>query len=161
MVSSSNFMVTNKNALQMLHKTLALQGKHTDTHFRKTREAEKANTSTRPEEMMTFVKSDVQITDGKKIKVVEQDVERKSLEDERPHPASEQATDTFGRVIDPVKLYLREIGLVSSLIHESEVEIAKDVRIKVMRSTISNVMVKGAPVAANDTTAKKTSAKKK
>ena len=45
--------------------------------------------------------------------------------------------------------------------HEIEIEIAKDVRVRVLRSTLSDVRVKGAPVAANsDKPAKKTPAKK-
>jgi preprotein translocase subunit YajC len=55
------------------------------------------------------------------------------------------------------------VGKVTKVIddNEVEVEIAKDVRVKIMRSMISNVMVKGAPVAANDTSGKKSPAKKK
>lgn len=45
--------------------------------------------------------------------------------------------------------------------NEIEIEIAKDVRVRVLRSMLSDVRVKGAPVAANsDKPAKKTPAKK-
>lgn len=45
--------------------------------------------------------------------------------------------------------------------NEVEIEIAKDVRVRVLRAMLSDVRVKGAPVAANsDKPAKKTPAKK-
>ena len=45
--------------------------------------------------------------------------------------------------------------------NEVEIEIAKDVRVRVLRSMLSDVRVKGAPVAANsDKPAKKAAAKK-
>ena len=45
--------------------------------------------------------------------------------------------------------------------YEIEIEIAKDVRIRVLRSMLSDVRVKGAPVAANkDTPSKKPAPKK-
>ncbi len=53
------------------------------------------------------------------------------------------------------------IGKVTKVIDDNEVEIelSKDVRVKVLRSMIADVRVKGAPVAANqDAPAKKTKA---
>ncbi len=49
------------------------------------------------------------------------------------------------------------VGKVTKVVddNEIEVEIAKDVRVKIMRAMITEVRVKGAPVAANDTAAKK------
>ncbi len=55
------------------------------------------------------------------------------------------------------------IGKVTKVVddNELEVELAKDVRVRVLRSMLSDVRVKGAPVAANkDTPAKKPATKK-
>ena len=48
------------------------------------------------------------------------------------------------------------VGKVTKVVddHELEVEIAQNVKVRVMRSMIAEVRVKGEPVAANDTTKK-------
>ncbi len=78
------------------------------------------------EMMMVFDELDINIIDGKKIKFLGQEVEKKSPKaKDKPLPKTD--SDTFGRVTDPVKMYLREMGVVSLLSREGEVEIAKQI----------------------------------
>jgi RNA polymerase primary sigma factor len=76
--------------------------------------------------IMVFDELDIEVIDGSKIKVFEPDVEKKISEEEAEAP-TEPERDVFGRVTDPVKMYLREMGLVSLLSREDEVEIAKQI----------------------------------
>ncbi len=76
--------------------------------------------------IMVFDELDIAVIDGSKIKVFEPDVEKKSPEEKAAMPP-EPERDVFGRVTDPVKMYLREMGLVSLLSREDEVEIAKQI----------------------------------
>ncbi len=78
------------------------------------------------EMMMVFDELDIEIIDGRKIKVYEQPVKKRAAE-EKPAVPLEPDRDTFGRITDPVKMYLREMGLVSLLSREGEVEIAKQI----------------------------------
>ena len=74
--------------------------------------------------IMVFDELDIAVIDGSKIRAFEPDVEKKSPEEKAAMPP-EPERDVFGRVTDPVKMYLREMGLVSLLSREDEVEIAK------------------------------------
>ncbi len=76
--------------------------------------------------MMVFDELDIQIIDGKKIKVLKKDIEKKTTKPKLPPPLF-AGKDPFGRVTDPVRMYLREMGLVSLLSREGEVEIAKQI----------------------------------
>jgi len=76
--------------------------------------------------IMVFDELDIEVIDGSKIKVFQPDVEKKISEEEESTPP-EPERDIFGRVTDPVKMYLREMGLVSLLSREDEVEIAKQI----------------------------------
>ncbi|NVM23224.1 MAG: RNA polymerase sigma factor RpoD [Desulfobacterales bacterium] len=78
------------------------------------------------EMMMIFDELDIEIVDGKKLKALQEHARKKPLEVKTPTRA-EPMVDTFGRVTDPVKMYLREMGLVSLLSREGEVEIAKQI----------------------------------
>jgi RNA polymerase primary sigma factor len=80
------------------------------------------------EMMMVFDELDIEIVDGKKVKVLEQKG-RKATPQVKLRPSLEPGKDTFGRVTDPVKMYLREMGLVSLLSREGEVEIAKQIEV--------------------------------
>ena len=76
--------------------------------------------------MMIFDEMDIEIIDssqkGKVLKEkIDKDAERMD-EEEDPLPLEE---DAGGRVTDPVKMYLREMGMVCLLTREGEVEIAK------------------------------------
>lgn len=78
------------------------------------------------EMMMVFNELDIEIIDGKKVGVLEHKAQKRVLQ-QTPASASDSDKDTFGRVTDPVKMYLREMGLVSLLSREGEVEIAKQI----------------------------------
>ncbi|MDY6986424.1 MAG: RNA polymerase sigma factor RpoD [Thermodesulfobacteriota bacterium] len=78
------------------------------------------------EMMMVFDELDIEIVDGKRLKSLEQRVEKSATQLKVAAPL-EPGKDAFGRVTDPVKMYLREMGLVSLLSREGEVEIAKQI----------------------------------
>ncbi len=76
------------------------------------------------EMMMVFDELDIDIIDGKKIKFLGKEAKKKDPK-AKAKPIPRADSDTFGRVTDPVKMYLREMGVVSLLSREGEVEIAK------------------------------------
>ncbi len=76
--------------------------------------------------IMVFDELDIAVIDGTKIGVLEPDLEKKRPEDKEV-TTPEPERDLFGRVTDPVKMYLREMGLVSLLSREDEVVIAKQI----------------------------------
>ena len=80
------------------------------------------------EMMMVFDELGIEIIDGKKISALKQKA-RKTVPEVKPRVPLEPGKDTFGRVTDPVKMYLREMGLVSLLSREGEVEIAKQIEV--------------------------------
>ena len=80
------------------------------------------------EVMMVFDELGIEIIDGKRISVLKQKA-RKTTSQAKPRLSLEPGKDTFGRVTDPVKMYLREMGLVSLLSREGEVEIAKQIEV--------------------------------
>ncbi len=74
------------------------------------------------ETLMMFDELDIEIRDGKKVQVVDASkaLNGKSAEETKELPDS-------GGSSDPVKLYLREMGMVSLLSREGEIEIAKKI----------------------------------
>jgi RNA polymerase primary sigma factor len=78
--------------------------------------------------IMVFDELDIAVIDGSKIKVFEQGVAKRSPEEKAAMPP-EPERDVFGKVTDPVKMYLREMGLVSLLTREDEVVIAKQIEV--------------------------------
>jgi RNA polymerase primary sigma factor len=76
--------------------------------------------------MMVFDELDIEIVEGKKITVADKKLPKKPSETKRKTTFPSER-DNFGRVTDPVKMYLREMGLVSLLSREGEVEIAKQI----------------------------------
>jgi len=76
--------------------------------------------------IMVFDELDIEVVDGTKIKVFKPGVGKKVTKG-AVAPSPEPERDVFGRVTDPVKMYLREMGLVSLLSREDEVEIAKQI----------------------------------
>ncbi len=73
--------------------------------------------------LMMFDEMDIDVVDDLQELKVE---EEKDLEKEEEE-GDELEMGTFGRATDPVRMYLREMGLVSLLTREGEVEIAKRV----------------------------------
>ena len=75
------------------------------------------------ETLMLFYANNIEVVDEKHQKKV---VKFKKSKDKKAVGRSAAATD-FGTVTDPVKMYLREMGLVTLLSREGEVEIAKKI----------------------------------
>ena len=75
------------------------------------------------EKFIMFNDLDIEIVDNEKKKMTGR------IEKSKPKKAKESAAAVpdFGKVTDPVKMYLREMGLVTLLSREGEVEIAKRV----------------------------------
>ncbi len=73
------------------------------------------------EKFIMFNDLDIEIVDNEKKKMTGR------IEKSKPKKAKESAAAVpdFGKVTDPVKMYLREMGLVTLLSREGEVEIAK------------------------------------
>ena len=84
-----------------------------------------------PEDQQTAERFDdtIMLLDDKGIKVVDgtQLVKVPKKGKEKKQPAAAKALPDFGTVTDPVKMYLREMGLVTLLSREGEVEIAKKI----------------------------------
>ena len=72
------------------------------------------------ETLMLFDDLDIEILENGKAKLPEKAVKCKTVMEETEPP-------DFGTVTDPVKMYLREMGLVTLLSREGEVEIAKKI----------------------------------
>jgi RNA polymerase primary sigma factor len=73
--------------------------------------------------MMMFGEMDIEVVDAAhKVKVSKQ---REEVEPLRPEEELELEAEALGKSIDPVYMYLREMGSVSLLTREGEVEIAK------------------------------------
>ena len=73
--------------------------------------------------LIMFDDNDIEIIDEKKTKLMpraKKAVKKKSV-------TSDTSSVDFGKVTDPVKMYLREMGLVTLLSREGEVEIAKKI----------------------------------
>lgn len=76
------------------------------------------------ETLMIFDDHDIEIIDEKKQKVAEKSLT--TTKKSKPAVAAASMSE-FGTVTDPVKMYLREMGLVTLLSREGEVEIAKKI----------------------------------
>jgi RNA polymerase primary sigma factor len=75
------------------------------------------------ETLMLFYANNIEVIDEKQQKKV---VKLKKAKEKRSVSRGEVSSD-FGTVTDPVKMYLREMGLVTLLSREGEVEIAKKI----------------------------------
>jgi len=73
------------------------------------------------EVMMFFDEMNIEVVDKDKVKELQ--AEKKS----RERKSGDASVAEFGSVTDPVKMYLREMGLVTLLSREGEVEIAKKI----------------------------------
>ncbi|HUT84550.1 MAG TPA: RNA polymerase sigma factor region1.1 domain-containing protein, partial [Thermodesulfobacteriota bacterium] len=73
--------------------------------------------------MMTFGEMDIEIVDAtQKVKLNKQRTAKVQKEEEEE---ADIDRDLFGKLNDPVRMYLRDMGSVSLLTREEEVEIAK------------------------------------
>jgi RNA polymerase primary sigma factor len=70
-----------------------------------------------------FNEMDIEIVDGSKVEVANKQTEK----EERAEPEEAWLAPTSGRVDDPVRLYLREMGRVPLLSREGEVALAKKI----------------------------------
>ncbi len=107
--------------------------------------------------IMVFDELDIAVIDGTKISVLKPDKGHKTGKRAAAPPKPEQ--DVFGRVTDPVKMYLREMGLVSLLSREDEVVIAKQIEAgdqevlqSLVQSTVGvgNIIRLGDPLSKGD-----------
>ncbi|MDD1750977.1 MAG: RNA polymerase sigma factor RpoD [Methanothrix sp.] len=88
--------------------------------------------------MMMFDELDIQVVESpKQFKVKSQKKEEDETADDED--VTSPQVEPLGRVSDPVKMYLREMGMVSLLTREGEVEIAK--RIEEGERTVFNSIV--------------------
>jgi RNA polymerase primary sigma factor len=76
--------------------------------------------------MMIFDEMDIEIVDSsQQAKMLKEKIEKNGEASEEGDRALPLEDDSGGRVTDPVKMYLREMGMVCLLTREGEVEIAK------------------------------------
>jgi RNA polymerase primary sigma factor len=75
------------------------------------------------ETLIMFDENEIEVVDEKTKKKL---ISKKKKKDKKPISQAIRDTD-FGTVTDPVKMYLREMGLVTLLSREGEVEIAKKI----------------------------------
>ena len=76
--------------------------------------------------MMIFDEMDIEIVDSSQtVKVLKEKIEKDPSTIEEEEAGLRIEEDAGGRVTDPVKMYLREMGMVCLLTREGEVEIAK------------------------------------
>ena len=96
--------------------------------------------------MTMFGEMDIEIIDA------QQKVKVKSQKEEETEEAEEEELDSgmIGKTNDPVRMYLREMGMVSLLTREGEVEIAK--RIEQGEEEVMRIAL-GSPVAVKETLA--------
>ena len=76
--------------------------------------------------MMIFDEMDIEVVDSsQEAKILKDKIEKDGEAADEGDQALALEEDTGGRVTDPVKMYLREMGMVCLLTREGEVEIAK------------------------------------
>ncbi|MCU0558897.1 MAG: RNA polymerase sigma factor RpoD [Desulfobacterales bacterium] len=76
------------------------------------------------ETLMLFDDNGIDVVDEKHSRPLQK---TKNLPDAKPTPSDEVEGPEYGTVTDPVKMYLREMGMVTLLSREGEVEIAKKI----------------------------------
>ncbi len=113
----------SKQALNKLIVKGKKQGSLTYDEINKVFPEEMLSSDKFDETLMMFDDLDIEIVDQKKCNVAENRVKSKGKKGETESVAS----DDFGAVTDPVKMYLREMGFVTLLSREEEVVIAKEI----------------------------------
>jgi RNA polymerase primary sigma factor len=98
--------------------------------------------------MSMFGDMDIEVVEGdQKISLKDQAIGGEEASEEEEEEESEFEAGTLGRTSDPVRMYLREMGQVSLLTREGEVEIAK--RIEEGEVMVANVIIR-TPIAFKD-----------
>ncbi|MCD4805001.1 MAG: sigma-70 family RNA polymerase sigma factor, partial [Desulfobacterales bacterium] len=118
-----NAKKVNKQALNKLIVKGKKQGSLTYDEINKVFPEDMLSSDQLDEALMLFDDLDIEIVDEKKSNVADNQVELK----EKFNQTVGASVDDFGAVTDPVKMYLREMGLVTLLSREGEVEIAKKI----------------------------------
>ena len=118
-----NAKKVNKQALNKLIVKGKKQGSLTYDEINKVFPEDMLSSDQLDEALMLFDDLDIEIVDEKKSNVADNQVELK----EKFNQTGGASVDDFGAVTDPVKMYLREMGLVTLLSREGEVEIAKKI----------------------------------
>jgi RNA polymerase primary sigma factor len=85
--------------------------------------------------LMMFDEMDIDVVEG----LHELEVEEERLLEKEEEEADETEMEALGRASDPVRMYLREMGSVSLLTREGEVEIAKKIE-RGQREVLSTVL---------------------
>ena len=94
--------------------------------------------------MSMFGEMDIEVVDTEQKTATAKEQQRDSSSSDDGEEEAEFDTDVMGRTSDPVRMYLREMGQVSLLTREGEVEIAK--RIEEGEALVARVIVK-TPIA--------------
>ena len=118
-----NAKKVNKQALNKLIVKGKKQGSLTYDEINKVFPEDMLSSDQFDETLMLFDDLDIEIVDEKKCNVADNQVESKK----ELNKTKAVFSDDFGTVTDPVKMYLREMGLVTLLSREGEVEIAKKI----------------------------------
>jgi len=119
----SKMITINKKALKELITRGSKQGYLTYDEINEVIPEDMLSTEQIEETLMLFDDHDIEIVDEKSLKKSIQAKKRK----EAKIKERQRAVADFGSVTDPVKMYLREMGLVTLLSREGEVEIAKKI----------------------------------
>ena len=118
-----NAKKVNKQALNKLIVKGKKQGSLTYDEINKVFPEDMLSSDQLDEALMLFDDLDIEIVDEKKSNVADKQAELK----EKFNQTEAVSANDFGTVTDPVKMYLREMGLVTLLSREGEVEIAKKI----------------------------------
>jgi RNA polymerase primary sigma factor len=119
----SNKVTINKKSLKELIARGSKQGYLTYDEINEVIPEDMLSTEQIEETLMLFDDHDIEIVDEKSLKKSIQAKKRK----EAKLKERQRVVADFGSVTDPVKMYLREMGLVTLLSREGEVEIAKKI----------------------------------
>jgi RNA polymerase primary sigma factor len=119
----SKNITINKKSLKELIARGSKQGYLTYDEINEVIPEDMLSTEQIEETLMLFDDHDIEIVDEKSLKKSIQAKKRK----EAKLKERQRAVADFGSVTDPVKMYLREMGLVTLLSREGEVEIAKKI----------------------------------
>ena len=119
----SQKITINKKALKELIARGSKQGYLTYDEINEVIPEDMLSTEQIEETLMLFDDHNIEIVDEKSLKKSIQAKKRK----EAKIKERQRAVADFGSVTDPVKMYLREMGLVTLLSREGEVEIAKKI----------------------------------